>query len=229
MHDNPAEDWRGLAERYRAMFDGELEELADGFADLTPTAQEVLRGEMTSRGLGDPRAEAAVTWPSAPVALARFASSVDPDADESSSESEGDAGGNEEDERPREFTWKTPLCACDSEGQAWEIHKALRRAGIDSWVERPGRDRVSSLRVVVAADQLEAARAIAAQPIPQAILDEYNEETPEFVAPQCPACGADDPVLESAEPTNAWLCEACGKQWSEPAAEEDGEQEKAGR
>lgn len=211
------------------MFDGELEELAASFADLTPTAQEALRGEMTSRGLRDPRAEPAVVKSSTPPSPERWASSVDPDADESSPEGEDGAGGNEEDDRPREFTWKTPLCACDSAGQAWEIHKALRRAGIDSWVERPGRDRVSSLRVVVAADQLQQAQEIAARPIPQELVDEYNEEAPEFVAPKCPACGAEDPVLESAEPTNAWLCEACGKQWSEPAAEEDGETEGAGR
>ena len=40
---------------------------------------------------------------------------------------------------------------------------------------------------------------------------------PEFEAPKCPKCGAEDPVLESVEPTNTWLCEACGKRWTEPA------------
>ena len=44
-----------------------------------------------------------------------------------------------------------------------------------------------------------------------------------------PECGAEDPVLESAEPTNAWLCEACGAQWSDPEADADGDPERAGR
>ncbi len=223
MHDNPAEDWQKLAEQYRAMFDGELEELADGFADLTPTAQEVLFGEMKNRGLRDPRAEPEVVKSSTPPAPERWASSVDAAADESPLEGEDGAGGNGDDTRPREFTWKTPLCACEDRDHAWQLSEALRRAGIESWVEQPGRGWVvGGPRVVVAADQLEQAREVASRPIPQDIVDLSKMEAPEFVAPKCPACGAEDPVLESAEPTNAWLCEACGKQWSEPVAGEDG-------
>ena len=74
----------------------------------------------------------------------------------------------------------------------------------------------AGIRVVVAADRLEEAREIAARPIPQDVIDEYNQPTPEFVAPRCPQCGDDDPLLENAEPTNSWLCEACGHQWAEP-------------
>jgi len=76
--------------------------------------------------------------------------------------------------------------------------------------------------VVVAADQLEQAIEIANQPIPKEIVEESKAEVPEYVPPSCPKCGAEDPVLESAEPTNAWLCEACGAQWSDPEADADG-------
>ena len=44
-------EWQRLVERYRAMSDGELLQLAAGIGDLTETAAEVLRGEMQSRGL----------------------------------------------------------------------------------------------------------------------------------------------------------------------------------
>jgi hypothetical protein len=54
MQNNPAEQWRQLTETYRAMFDGELENLARDLDDLTETAREVLRGEMKSRGLALP-------------------------------------------------------------------------------------------------------------------------------------------------------------------------------
>jgi len=205
MQNNPAEEWRSLTETYRAMFDGELEQLAGDMDDLTDTAREVLRGEMKSRGLAMPGEKPQ-------PGRQPFAANVDPDSlAEEPDGPEGRADGS-----PVEFTWKTLLCECESNGQAWEIHKALWKAGIESWVEQPGRDRVSSIRVVVAADRLEEAREIAARPIPQDVIDEYNQPTPEFVAPRCPQCGDDDPLLESAEPTNSWLCEACGHQWAEP-------------
>ena len=225
MYDNPAEDWQGLTEVYRRMGDGELEQVAEAYGDLTQTAQEVLRSEMKSRGLGDPRAvriageeaDADATW--------RRASRFDLDGGDSGAEEDGDGDG-----RPGEFTWKTPLCECEDRDHAWQLSEALRRAGIESWIEQPGRGWViGGPRVVVVADQLEQARAVAAQPIPQEIVDLSKMEVPEFVPPKCPSCGAEDPVLESAEPANSWLCEACGREWSEPVAEGDGEAEQAGR
>jgi hypothetical protein len=108
----------------------------------------------------------------------------------------------------------------------------LKRAGIESWVEEPGSRYsfgLSAPRVVVAADQLEHAIEIVNQPIPQEIIDESREEVPEYVPPTCPKCGAEDPALESAEPVNSWVCEACGEQWTESAADEDGKQEATGR
>ena len=49
-------EWRRLTEHYREMSDGELYELADDFGNLTDTAQQVLRSEMKSRGLGETQA-----------------------------------------------------------------------------------------------------------------------------------------------------------------------------
>jgi len=216
MQINPTEEWQSLTEHYRTMFDGELEELAADYKDLTQTAKEVLRNEMRNRGLGDP--EAPPKRPGRPATLvpARRTSAVDPDA---LTDNSNGSGVDAEADGPHEFTWKTPLCECSSYGEANEIYKALSQAGIDSWVEQPGKDRVSCIRVVVADDQLEEAREIAARPIARELIDQYNEEVPEYEPPKCPKCGADDPVLESAEPANSWLCEACGEQWTEPVAE----------
>ena len=44
-------EWQRLVERYRAMSDGELLQLAAGIGDLTETAAEVLRGEMQEQGI----------------------------------------------------------------------------------------------------------------------------------------------------------------------------------
>ncbi len=103
----------------------------------------------------------------------------------------------------------------------------LRRAGIESWIQRPGARfvvpwvdvlGVGDLQINVAADQLEQARAVVAQPIPQDIIDEHTEEeaTPAYEIPACPKCKAEDPTLESVEPSNNWLCESCGHTWSDP-------------
>ncbi|MGA8530297.1 MAG: hypothetical protein WB622_11325, partial [Acidobacteriaceae bacterium] len=57
---------------------------------------------------------------------------------------------------------------------------------------------------------------IIARPIPQEIVEQSKVRVEDFVPPTCPKCGAADPLLEAVEPTNMWLCEVCGAEWSEP-------------
>ncbi|MGD0902153.1 MAG: hypothetical protein ABR924_04340 [Terracidiphilus sp.] len=225
MEVNPAEDWQRLTEYYREISDGELLQLAAEFADLTETARQVLRSEIRNRGLDEPSAAGEGRTNSDRSAPLRR----DWPEFSDTGDSESDApAANEEDDSPTGYTWKTMLCECDNREQAWQIYEVLRRAGIESWVERPGSGIVYP-RVLVAADQLEEAREIAARPIPQEIVEELRQVPPEFELPKCPQCGAEDPVLESVEPANAWLCETCGKQWTEPEAELDGKAEEAER
>ena len=215
MQVNPAEEWQRLAEHYREMSDGELEELASGIVNLTETAQQVLRAELRNRGLREPGAAGEAGRSSDRHPAQCCAGSINPYTGEIES---GVSNGHEEDDYPREFTWKTTLCECDDRAHAWQIYEVLRQAGIESWIERPGTGfamDMSCPRVLVAADQLGEAREIAVRPIPQDIVEQSHMEMPEFEPPKCPQCGAEDPVLESAEPVNAWLCEACGKQWTE--------------
>jgi hypothetical protein len=97
----------------------------------------------------------------------------------------------------------------------------LHQAGIDSWLDSPGsRSRytgsgLANPRVLVAADQLDQARLIAARPLPQEIVEEEKEEAADFVEPKCPRCGSDDVVLEGVDPENTWRCEQCEEQWTE--------------
>jgi hypothetical protein len=220
MFENPSDEWQRLTEHYHTMFDGQLEELAGDFKDLTQTAQEVLRNEMRNRGLRDPAAPPKKPErPAAPIAVApsHFASEVDPDTG-AGGHSETKPG--EEYDGSRDYTWKTTLCDCDDQDQATMLRETLRRAGIESWVDAPGRYAVDvqGPRLLVAADQLEEAVDIASQPIPKEVVEWFSEDVPEYIPPRCPQCGAEDPVLESAEPANSWLCEACGRQWVDPAA-----------
>ncbi len=203
MTTNTSQDWLALTAHYRTMSDGELIELGAAFADLTPTAQQVLADEMRLRKLGDPRDAA---W-SAPA----------------------EAGEEDAEARPGfEYTWKTPLCACEGTQQGFQIVEALRRAGIESWVDRSSRftplgDGDTGKCILVAADQLDHARAVLAQPIPKDIVELSEMSAPEFEVPVCPQCGAADPILESVEPVNAWSCETCGAEWEDEAEEEHSE------
>ena len=213
MQADPIEEWRKLRELYSEMSDEELHELAIDFVDLTESAQQVLRDEMKNRGLGEPRAAGDASKDSARLTPPGW----DPDVSRTNA-----AGANREGGLPHEYTWKTLLCECINGEEATPIRLALRQAGIQSWIEGPGSRNswdILNPRILVAADQLEQAREILSRPIPQSIVEESKIEVPEFEFPVCPKCGAEDPVLESADPANSWLCEECGNQWTDPAPE----------
>ncbi|MDR3741629.1 MAG: hypothetical protein P4L40_21635 [Terracidiphilus sp.] len=203
---NAGQERERLAQLYREKWDEELRELAATYADLTESAQQALREEMQRRGLGDPLAP-----------LPRMVQHVPRQA------AEGDSGQAGE-EVEAEYTWKTPLCDCESTEQARQLAEALHRAGIESWIEGGSRYSwdLNGPRLLVAADQLEQAQQIAAQPIPQDIIDQTSElAAPEaFELPHCPRCGVPDPVLVDVDPVNRWQCESCGEEWADPAIPE---------
>ena len=197
------------------MGEGELLNLAEDFDDLTESAKQALRQEMHSRGLGDPQKPSEASYPAPSRAMdqppqrMRSASAIDEtsifptdsvlgnlgrtpklvpdDADGSIEATEGE---------PRDYTWKTVLCECETTEEAQHLVEALRNSGLDGWVQGSHEFGRRYARVFVAADQLDQARAIAAQPIPQEIVDDSKLEVPEFVEPKCPKCGAEDPILE---------------------------------
>jgi hypothetical protein len=211
MPEDTIADWQRLTQLYREMGDLELEELDANIGDLTEVAQQVLRDEMKKRGLNEPSVTHGAIEPPE-----RFAP-VESDGEVDSQTEEDDAEGGD---LPHEYTWKTQLCECENREEAWQIREALRQAGIESWIEGPGSrfwDGMSIPRILVAADQLEKAREIASQPIPQEIAEQSKMQIPDFEPPVCPSCGADDPILEGADPVNSWRCERCGQQWTDNA------------
>lgn len=230
MQDDPVRYWQDLTNNYRGMSDRELLELAERPEDLTEVAQQVLRDEMKLRKLEKPRPFTSVprtitvSRRNYDVAPSPFVDSyadsyIVPSDSEDMDEHESDAY-----ETSHEFTWKTLLCDCQSNDHALQLSAALRRHGIESWVRQISAYTTDLLnpQVYVAADQLEQARAVAAQPIPQDILDEWNTVVPEFELPACPGCGSkEEVVLQETVPLNVWLCEACGAEWTEPESAPD--------
>jgi hypothetical protein len=226
---DPGQVHRQLTEDYRRMGDEQLRELADDFRDLTEIAQQTLRDEMKTRGLGDPQAPIAVKRPSAINSATANDEETGWDLDVYRVPPAQGEDSDDASPAAQEYTWKTLLCECETSEQVWQLAEALRRAGIDSWSQSRG---LSYPRILVAADQLDLARMIAAQPIPQDIVDaskaDKNEEPQYFEMPHCPACGASDPVLlpgdEKQTPdskdkdrgwVNRWQCGACGREWEE--------------
>jgi hypothetical protein len=219
MQQDPMEEWRRLTAHYSEMGDLEIRELAAQINDLTETAQQILRDELKKRGISQKFLNSPSTDRQA----------VDNDTSAVHWNSRDDSYQDTDDVAAIgsvEYTWKTGLCRCDSIDEAAQRGEMLRRAGIESWIQRPGTRfvvpwlelGVGDLQINVAADQLEQAQAVMAQPIPQDIIDEIKEEesTPAYEVPRCPKCRAEDPTLESVEPSNNWLCESCGYTWSDP-------------
>ncbi len=229
MQADPIQEWRRLTEHYRRMTDEELRGLAFDFANLTDTARQVLRGEMRSRGLGDPQ-----SMSGAPQTAggARTAFAPEPIFEQAATSRSAfghvpglvpDAPDSGNEDGPHEYTWKTVLCQCETSEQAWQLCEALKKAGIESWIENATRYSpyadldMTNPRVLVAADQIDGARTIAAQPIPPEIVQASRVKAPEFTPPRCPRCGAEDPVLEDVDPSNSWRCEQCDAEWTESA------------
>jgi ribosomal protein L37AE/L43A len=211
MQADPITEWQRLTQQYREMYDGELEELYANKSDLTEVAQQVLSDEIRKRGLDKPRGPSEEANLPERFAVPKWTSHDDAPED-------GDA--TEESELPVEYTWKTMLCECDDQEEAWQIQEVLKEAGIESWIDRPGyyvAPGIGNLQIMVAADQLEKAHEITLKPIPQEIVEQSKMDIPDYEPPVCPSCGAADPLLEGADPVNSWRCESCGKQWTEQA------------
>ena len=212
MQIDPAHEWRRLAEHYRSLSDQEIRELAFDFANLTAVAQEVLRTELNFRRIVLP---AVKDGHATATSVSSMSSTLRPTYEETLERSS--TAEEEEDRQPHNYTWKTQLCECETAEQAWQLGEMLRRAGIESWTEGPDSQGLVYHRILVAADQLDEARAVAARPIPQDVIDESRQTIPEFVVPACPTCGAADPLLASIDPVNTWHCEFCGREWTDPA------------
>lgn len=206
-----------LTRHYRGLSDDGLLDLSDHAMELTPDAQRILEEEIRRRGLEEPREYESLEETGEPDALARAEAKMRAGIEARRAEQFSD--------HPREYTWKVPLRDYENPEEARQRLTMLRREGIQCWFMDPsGRledPTVARLdyRIFVPADQLEEAEAIVQKPVPQDIIDDSKIEVPEFVMPQCPKCGSSDPALVGAEPSNSWLCEVCGNEWSDPVPE----------
>ncbi len=124
---------------------------------------------------------------------------------------------------PIEYTWKTPLCECNTLQEANKLSAALKQAGIDNWIRGAETERLLCLREPRLDESARACRRRSARsgaracrhPIPSEIVAESQTKLPDFTPPSCPKCGAPDPILEGVDPVNSWKCEQCGQKWTD--------------
>src|ERR1700722_9710528 len=113
MQTDPLEEWRRLTALYAEMGDVEIRELADQINDLTESAQQVLRDEMKKRRLDD---EANPSKTPRQIRNSEFdvdgSHSIVDDADE---QPDAEKSGS-----PVEYSWKTPVCECETGEEAWQ-------------------------------------------------------------------------------------------------------------
>lgn len=177
---------------YGSYGDDELVALGHGIADLTETAQEALKGELTRRGL-----------------------KIAPAGEPTRVLSEDDLADM------RTYAESAPAeCIFDFENEraVTAAYYALTAEGIEAIVVSGG----ARPRVVVTPKDAERAAAILAQPSAEELRAETEEAFAGFDLPKCPACGGAETLLESVDPVNQWRCDHCGHTWLEESVSSAG-------
>jgi hypothetical protein len=194
MNNDPVKEWQRLTRLYSEMQNDELRELATNLADLTDIAQQVLQDELRRRGLN----------------------SKDPSKMPSIASSDTENASQDDSSAEEALPWI--LYESGDVQPLNEFQEILNQAGISSQIVNPQENvyRTRFLQLQVAEKDADLAEKILLQPRePKPCPQTPKEETEDFESPSCTQCGASNPLLESVEPFNTWLCENCGARWTE--------------
>ncbi|WP_213805661.1 hypothetical protein [Granulicella sp. dw_53] len=185
---NPADtqQYTELTQHYGTLANEELNELALTYNDLTEPAQQALKAEFNRRGLSLPT-------PSQDPALKN-------NTEDSPLQS---FAANPPEECTFEFT--------DVE-EAYLAQSLLKSAGIPSILPTSELGAIDTPRLIVGPSDAVSAQLLLSRPN---ALGTVTDEDAIFPTATCPQCGTPDPLLESVEPTNHWLCEACNHRWQD--------------
>jgi len=198
------DEYARLTDYYRDQPDEALLVLAGEPEELTPIAEEALRAEIRRRGLQVPGA----------AEHAELATAVQELEARTDGGFDGDLWSSYAALAPENCRFYF-----EDEGGGVAARRFLEESGIDSF-KVPQAGLYEGACVVVKPSDAERAAVLLSQPLPERLMDEPAIEAKDFVAPSCPKCGGLDPLLESADPTNEWLCEECGHTWADPAPED---------
>jgi hypothetical protein len=186
-----AAQYQELTSLYSSYGDRELTELSRGISDLTSVAQEILKAELSRRGLKIASADRSVA---APILT------------------------DEDLLDMRSYAALAPAdCSFEfeSEKAASNAYYALTREDIEAIVISPSGDWSDTRgpRVVVFPKDAERASKILSEPSADSLKAETDDVLEDFALPVCPACGSEETMLESVDPVNQWRCDGCDHTW----------------
>jgi hypothetical protein len=175
-----------LSQLYASYSEAELNDLALTAEDLTDSAQQALQAEYNRRGLVQPK----LLTPQGVAA-----------------QGDGDPLQTFSSNAPTECVFEFT----DLE-DAILAQSVLKSAGIPSIVPTSEIGAIDTPRLIVGPSDAQAAELLLSRPN---ALGRVSPEDALFPEAVCPKCGTPDPLLESVEPTNQWLCEACNHTWED--------------
>jgi hypothetical protein len=198
----PFQQWERLAEHYRALDDEHLLALHSKLDDFNDEAQHAIRKELQHRNL-DP-----LPIPPLPKSKPTLESETEP------------SGALLADNR-WQVLYLAGVVACDclTEEQLTLCSELLDEAHLDFVVRRPREfDALRYPQLLVSPEDLSRAKEVLKGPITEELRRqaELSMAVEDFPTILCPNCSAPDPLLESVDPTNQWLCESCEHRWSDP-------------
>jgi len=235
---NQADEYRRLEELYAEMSDQEIEAMSGQMEDLTDTAKQVLRAEISKRGLGPRGLDAADD----PVKVARRA--LNAEICEQELDAQGLDTANQLDPflrdpfpaglDPARYHMYCVEKATDA-AEAREIMNVLETAGLKAYLGPDNVESVDDYRgsyeegVEIKVMKFQAKYAIAE--LRRFAAREAQRETSEDenLVARCPKCNSGDIVFQSidVEPGTEpgpdakynWTCDACGHQWKDDGIE----------
>jgi hypothetical protein len=223
---DPEEERQRLRDFYSRQMDGRLEQVATEADGMTDVARELLKGELLRRGLDVDLLQPARAGNIAP-APAEVPPEPQPIVDE--------------DALPGEFEKRNMLTIRRFRDlpEALLAKGSLDSAGIDSFLEDENMVRMDwfisnllgGIKLVVDAENVEAANEILNQPIPENF---DVEGVGDYQQPRCPQCQSMDVSFEELDKPIAygglfvnipipvhrkgWLCHSCKNAWQEDEA-----------
>lgn len=182
-----------LTQRYAAMSDGELLNIADDFAGLTNEARAAISAELGKRGLKQPgivnsRPPTSVMTDERIVTVARFM------------------------DMPQAMIAKSALEAAGIE--CFLAHENMNRM---YWSSLTG-----GVRLEVAEENAEQATEFLRAPLPTELDVDSEIDFPDPTCPKCSSTEVDFVAGTLDDPANTWTCSQCRHQWQMEADEMNG-------
>ena len=235
---NQADEYRRLEALYAEMSDEQIEAMAGKMEDFTELAQQVLRAEMSKRGLGPKGLDP----PEDPVEAARRALQAEMSEQDGATQAQDVATQADPYLRDPFPSWLEPggydkveVWCVEGASKAREIMSVLESAGFKPYLGRDNAESVDDYHgsyeggVDIKVMKFQARYAIEELRRYAARAPEPEPSEEEDLSACCPNCNSKEIVFQSIEVDPGkdrvkdgkfnWTCDACGHRWTDDGIE----------